>query len=327
MDSVVKDGAVTTNVNNLDIDTKISLARADSIVASGVNIRNIENSEFVVGSNSIDITATGAVDFQITGLDFQEVNFNSEAGGSIKISKDKFEYEISRATLTRTAEDYTESVHANSVAVVTMDSTFGFKCMTITPEGTYRHSNRDARKNFDVKIPKESQVYILCLRKSNSQSFGFYDGMVDFANKKIDLSGIVQYFKQSLRNNNVFGASILAYSSFKSIQSLFFMDNEMIIVQKQQLLSKNQTQTISEAYPSNFYTIRETQIGNSLHSIVIVKLNLNKNDLNQNLINEYQLSHYPQNAIISNNVLTEEMPGRRLTILTPEHEKIRRLVK
>ena len=156
------------------------------------------------------------------------------------------------------------------------------------------------------------------------QQFKEYDGLVDFADKRIELNGIVNYLRYPLINNKVSTLlSTFVYRGLKNVNALLSYDADLIFLNNIFLKNKNEaTGTLSLTYPSNYYTIKETEINGEIHSIVELNLKLKKQDLNQNINYEYNTGYFEPKARINSNVLTQHSGKNSLTILPPEHEKI-----
>src|SRR3989344_2918719 len=271
-----------------------------------------------------EITKKSIVNLKITDCTFNEYQFSGKGKVVVDKSSDNPQYVIENGTLTKIEDGYNESIESNNSAVVETDNVFGFKCLTITPAGSYFYSDRDLRKDFVVNIPKESKVYRLCLRKRKAQLFKDYNGLVDLFEKKIELNGIVNYLRYPLKNNQT--ASLLSsfvYSGLRDINALFSYDNNLIFLNSIFLTNKNKINgNLSIVYPSNYYSIKEMEIGNEIHSVIQLNLNLKKEDTAQNINYEYGTDYFKPIARINGNVLIQDNGKNRLTILPPEHEKI-----
>ena len=231
--------------------------------------------------------------------------------------------------VSRIEEEYNETAEANNSIIIETDKTFGFKCLTSNPVGTYLYNDKDLRKDFVINVPKVSSEYRLCLRKNSAQKFQNYDGLVDFVDKKIDLNGIVNYLRYPLKNNQI--ASLLGnfvYRGLKDINAQLSYDNNLVFLNNIFLANRNRLKgDLSIAYPSNYYTIREMPVQNETHSVVFPDLGLKKSDLTQNINYEYGTDYFELKAKISGNVLTQDNGKNRLLILPPEHERIEAALK
>jgi len=323
-DSILTNESASTNIDNFDgYEDVFSVEKADTFISDCIRVDNIKDSEFRV-SNQVEITTKSNVNLKITDCTFNEYQFSGKGKVVVDKSSDNPQYVIENGTLTKIEDGYNESIESNNSAVVETDNVFGFKCLTITPAGSYFYSDRDLRKDFVVNIPKESKVYRLCLRKSKAQLFKDYNGLVDLFEKKIELNGIVNYLRYPLKNNQT--ASLLSsfvYSGLRDINALFSYDNNLIFLNSIFLTNKNKINgNLSIVYPSNYYSIKEMEIGNEIHSVIQLNLNLKKEDTAQNINYEYGTDYFKPIARINGNVLIQDNGKNRLTILPPEHEKI-----
>ncbi len=327
-DSIIKDKSVTTNAKKAKIKTKtkiFSVKKADSMVSGGINVKNIDNTEFSVNDGEISMNTEENTNLHITGKDFLETQFKSNPNGKIIISKKENQYNISNGTLNMQNDNYNESFESNNSAQIEMDKTFGFKCITISPPGSYFYNDDDLRKDFVINVPRESTVYRLCLRKNIAQQFNNYDGLVDFANKKIELNKIVSYLRYPIKNNQISGLlSSFVYKGLKDLNAVFSYDNDLIFLKEISISNKSAVENgiLSATYPSNYYTIKEIKINNEIRSIIELDLKTKKEDLNQNINYEYKTEYFRPKISITGNVLKQENGKNRLLILPPGHEKI-----
>ena len=192
-DSFIRDGSITTNMEKLTSKVDIfSVEKADSFLSDCVRVDDIKDSEFKV-SNQVEITTKSDVNLKITDCSYNEVEFKGKGKVTIDKSSDNPKYTLENGTLTKKEKDYNETVESNNSVIIETDKIFGFKCLTISPVGSYFYNDKDLRKDFVINIPKESSTYKLCLRKNSAQQFKDYNGLVDFVDKKIELNGIVNY--------------------------------------------------------------------------------------------------------------------------------------
>ncbi|MBI4143532.1 hypothetical protein HY487_01465 [Candidatus Woesearchaeota archaeon] len=321
-DSFIKDNSVTTNVNNLDSEADFfSVDSADSFLSDCLRVDDIEDSEFKVG-DKVEVTTKSDVGLKITDCSYNEAEFRGK--GKVAVDKgDNPTYTIENGTLTKKENEYNETVEANNSAVIETDKTFGFRCITINPVGSYFYSDKDLRKDFVINVPKESKVYRLCLRKSQSQQFKEYNGLVDFANKKIELNGIVNYLRYHLKNNQV--ASLLsdfAYKGLKNVRNLMSYDKDLLFLSNVAISDtlENKEQ-ISITRPNNYYNIKEMEIDGKVHRVIGLN-NVDKSQLTQDLSYNYESDSLSSKISISGNVMVQGNAGHAITILPPGHEKI-----
>ena len=323
-DSYIRDNSVTTNLDKIEsTDQFFSVDSADSFLSDCIRVDNIKDSEFKV-SNKIEITTKSDVNLKITDCSFNEVEFSGK--GKVTIDKNQNPtYNVENGTLTKKENGYNESIQSNNSVIIETDKTFGFKCITINPVGSYFYNDKDLRKDFIINVPKESSIYKLCLRKNQAQQFKDYNGLVDFVNKKIELNGIVNYLKYPLKNNQI--ASLLSnfvYKGLKDINTILSYDTNLIFLNNIFLTNKNNIKTgmLSMTYPSNYYTIKEMEVNGEIHSVVELNLNLKKEDLTENINYDYGTDYFGVNVRIISNTLFQEKGDHSLTIYPPGHKII-----
>ena len=107
------------------------------------------------------------------------------------------------------------------------------------------------------------------------------------------------------------------YKGLKDINAIFSYDNNLIFLNNILLKNKNKikTDTLSMTYPSNYYTIKEIEIDNEIHSVVFLNMDLKKEDLNQNINYEYKTDYFEPKVTIKDNVLVQEFGESKLEIL------------
>ncbi|MBI2657350.1 hypothetical protein HYX08_01500 [Candidatus Woesearchaeota archaeon] len=322
-DSFIKDGSVTTNIQKLNSKIDIfSVEKADSFLSDCLRVDDIEDSEFKVG-DKVEVTTKSDVGLKITDCSYNEAEFRGK--GKVAVDKgDNPTYTIENGTLTKKEDGYNETVEANNSAVIETDKTFGFRCITINPVGSYFYNDRDLRKDFVINVPKESQVYRLCLRKSRSQQFKEYNGLVDFANKKIELNGIVNYLRYHLKNNQV--ASLLsdfAYKGLKNVRNLLVYDKDLLFLDNVEISNtlENKEQ-IAVTKPNNYYNIREMELDDGKVHRVVELNNVDKSQLTQEISYNYESDSLSSKISISGNALVQGNARNSITILPPGHEKI-----
>jgi len=254
-DSFITGKSASTNINNFEgYADSFKMEKADSLLSGCIRVDNIKDSEFRVG-NKIEITTKSNVNLKITDCSYNEFEFKGK--GRITIDKNENPaYTVENGTLTKKENGYNETIDSNNSAIIETDKTFGFKCITITPAGSYFYNDDDLRKDFIINVPKESSVYRLCLKKSIAQQFNDYDGIVDFANKKIELNKIANYLKYPLKNNKI--SSLLSnfvYKGLKNLNAVFSYDNDLIFLNDISLNNKSAVEEgiLSTTYPSNYY--------------------------------------------------------------------------
>ncbi|MBI2101101.1 hypothetical protein HYT53_00650 [Candidatus Woesearchaeota archaeon] len=323
-DSILTNESASTNIDNFyGYEDVFSVEKADSFLSDCIRVDNIKDSEFRV-SSQVEITTKSNVNLKITDCTFNEYQFSGKGKITVDKSSGNPQYVMENGTFIKAEDGYNESVESDNSVAIETDKVFGFQCLTITPAGSYFYSDRDLRKDFAVNIPKESGVYRLCLRKSKAQLFKDYNGLVDFVEKNIELNGIVNYLRYPLKNNQT--ASLLSsfvYRGLRDINALLSYDNNMVFLDSIFLTNKkNINGNLSIAYPSNYYSIKEMEIGNEIHSVIQLKVNLKKGDLEQNINYNYGTGYFEPTAAIKGNVLVQDNGKNRLTILPPEHEKI-----
>lgn len=327
-DSFIRDGSVTTSIEKLNSKVDFfSVDSADSFLSDCIRVDSIKDSEFKV-SNKVKITTKSDVNLKITDCSYNEVTFS----GRGRVTVDKTQnpiYILENGTLTKKENGYNETVESNNSVIVETDKTFGFKCLTITPVGSYFYNDNDLRKDFVINVPKESLVYKLCLRKNSAQQFQNYNGLADFVNKKIELNGIVNYLRYPLKNNQI--ASLLSdfvYKGLKDVKTLLVLDKELLFLDNAEIknvLQNKQQVTITK--PNNYYNIKEMELEDGkIHRIV--ELNqLNKNQLTQDINYNYGSDSLKPKIKINNNVLVQDNGKNSITFLPPEDERINQILK
>lgn len=327
-DSVLTDNSISTNVLDFEsYEDSFFVEKADSFLSDCLRVDSIKDSEFKV-SNKVEITTKSDVNLKITDCSYNEVTFSGKGRVAIDKTQNPI-YILENGTLTKTENGYNESVESNNSIIVETDKTFGFKCLTITPVGSYFYNDNDLRKDFVVNIPKESSTYKLCLRKNQIQQFKDYNGLVDFVDKKIELNGIVNYLRYPLKNNQI--ASLLSdfvYKGLKNVKTLLVLDKDLLFLNNAEIknvLQNKQQVTITK--PNNYYNIKEMELEDGkIHRIV--ELNqLNKNQLTQDINYNYESDSLKPKVKISNNILVHDNGKNSITFLPPEHERINQIIK
>lgn len=329
-DSFIRDGSVTTNIEKLNSKVDIfSVKKADSFLSDCIRVDDVKDSEFKI-TDKVEIITKSEVNLKITDCSYNEVEFKGKGKVTIDKSSDNPKYTLENGTLTKKENNYNETVESNNSVIIETDKTFGFKCLTIIPVGSYFYSDKDLRKDFIINVPKESSTYKLCLRKNRLQQFKDYNGIVDFVDKKIELNGIINYLRYPLKNNQISSLlSSFVYKGLKDINALFFYDNNLIFLNNIFLKNKNniKSSALSITYPSNYYTIKEMEVDNEIHSIIELNLDIKKQQLTQNINYEYKTEYFEPKLSINRNVLTQDTGKNKLIILPPEHENINKILK
>ena len=329
-DSFIQGSSVTTNINNLNSKVDIfSVDSADSFLSDCIRVDSIKDSEFKV-SSKIEITTSSDSNLKITDCSYNEFEFKGKGTISVDKSSDAPKYVIENGTLTKKDKGFNESIESNNSITIETDKTFGIKCLTITPVGSYFYIDNDLRKDFTINVPKESSTYKLCIRRDSAQQFSSYDGLINFVNKKIELNGVVNYLRYPLKNNQI--SSLLGkfvYKGLKDVNTMLSYDSDLIFLNNIFLVNKDNVKTniLSITYPSNYYQIMEMEFDNGIHSIIQLDLNLRKSDLTQNINYNYQTDYFQPKASIKDNVLIQNTPTQKITILTPEHEKMKEILE
>lgn len=329
-DSVLTENSATTNVKEFEgYEESFSVESADSFLSDCIRVDNIKDSNFKV-SDKVEITTNSNVNLKITDCSYNEFNFSGKGKVVIDKSSDSPKYILENGTLTKKSDNYSETIEANNSAVLETDKTFGINCLTITPVGSYFYSNADLRKDFTINVPKESSVYKLCIRKDLSQQFPFYDGLINFVNKKIELNGVVSYLRYPLKNNQISGLlGRFVYKGLKDVNTMLSYDSDLLFLNNIFLVNKGniKANSLSITYPSSYYQITEMQFDDSVHSIVQLDLNLTNAELTQNINYNYQTDYFKPIVAIKDNVLVQDIPTQKLTILPPEHQKIKEILE
>ncbi len=193
-DSVITDKSASTNIDNFEgIADSFKVEKADSLLSGCLRFDNIKESSFSVFDNRVIVDIKEGNNITITDCSYTQSEFESKGNdSSIAINKDaKPKYEIKGGILKCKYGVNVDKLEAENTATVDIDNCFS--CMQINPAGTYFYSDADIRKDFSINVPKESSTYKLCLRKNSIQQFKDYNGLVDFADKKIELNEVVNY--------------------------------------------------------------------------------------------------------------------------------------
>ena len=323
-DSVVTNNSATTNIDNFEgFADSFKVKKADSLLSGCLRFDNIKESEFSVFDGKVEATVKDGNNITITDCSYIQSEFESDGNGSVTINKDsKPKYEIREGILKCKYGQNTDKIEAQNTASVEMENCFS--CMAITPAGTYFYSDADIRKDFSINVPKESSAYKLCLRKNTAQQFQSYNGMVDFADKKIELNGIVNYLRYSLKNNQISSLlSSFVYRGLNDVKTILNYEDGFLFLSnvniKSTINNKNQV-TITK--PNNFYSIEEMEIDDGkVHRIVDLSLTA-KEDATQGIISNYESDSLGADVNIADGVLIQQIGESKVTILPPEHQKI-----
>ncbi|MDP3764904.1 MAG: hypothetical protein Q8R04_00170 [Nanoarchaeota archaeon] len=328
---IIKDGLLSDVTGFKGNVVEFKVKEVKNVVNKCVSMNNVKDSRFKVSDDIIEVNSDKDVSYNITDCSLTQSNFNSLSNNSeVKISKTPLpHYEIKEGELRCYGESTSDKIEANNQASVDYGIDC-FTCITINPPGTYFYLDSDVRKDFNINVPKESSTYKLCLRKNQAQQFKDYNGLADFVEKRIELNGVVNYLRYPFKNNQI--SSLLSnfvYKGLKDVDVIFSYDNNLVFLNNIFLSNKNniKTGTLSITYPSNYYTIKEMEVGGDIHSIVHLNLNLKKQDLTQNINYGYRTNYFEPKVSINNNVLFQDNGKNKLVILPPEHEKIKELLE
>ena len=318
-DTFIKDKTAASNVNSLNAKAeKFSVGSASKIVSGCNSFDNAKDSEFEVENDEIKVTASSNVTLNIMDCSYRDIEFESKGNGSsVTIKKDN--YQISKGALKCGSRD---KIEAESSANIELGSDC-FSCMTITPAGTYFYSDADIRKDFSINVPKESSVYKLCLRKNSAQQFKAYNGLVDFADKKIELNGIVNYLKYPIKNNQI--ASLLSnfvYKGLKNVNVLLSYDRDLVFLEKTAIknIANNKNQ-VAITKPNKFYSIEEMEIEGKMHRVVDLSL-VGKGELTQAMVSNYKSDSIDADVQITDGILVQQAGESKVAVLPPEHQGI-----
>ncbi len=325
-DSILTDKSASTNIDNFDgYEDIFSVEKADSFLSDCIRVDNIKDSEFRV-SNIVEITTKSNVNLKIADCSYNEVIFSGKGKVTVDKNSDNPKYIVENGTLTKKEDNYNETIESNNSIIIETDKTFGFKCLTINPVGSYFYNDKDLRKDFVINVPKESSTYKLCLRKNSAQQFTDYNGLVDFIDKKIELNGVVNYLRYPLKNNQI--SSLLSdfvYRGLKNVKTLLNYDENLLFLKNigiKNVLENKQQITITK--PNSYYAIKELEDG-KIHRVV--ELNkITKNQLTQDISTNYESDSLGVKITIINNVLIQDNGQNRITILPLEHSKISSLI-
>ena len=322
-DSVVTDKSASINIDNFEgFADSFKVEKADSLLSGCLRFDNIEKSEFSVFDSKVEVNVENGNNITMTDCSYTQSEFESRGNGSVAISKDqKPEYEIKEGILKCRYGLNTDKLEAENTASVDIDNCFS--CMTIAPAGTYFYSDADIRKDFNINVPKESSTYRLCLKKNQLQQFRDYNGLVDFADKRIELNGIVNYLKYPMKNNKVSSLlSSFVYRGLKDVNALLNYDNDLLFLEDVNIKNTvNNMNQITASKPSNFYSIEETEIEGKVHRIVDLSI-MKKEDLTQSIVSNYESDSLDASVVIRGNILTQQAGESKVTIMPPGHQKI-----
>ena len=323
-DSVVTDKSASTNIDNFEgFADSFKVEKADSLLSGCLRFDNIKESEFSIFEGRVEAYVENGNNVTITDCSYSQSEFESKGNGSITINKDsKPRYEIKEGILKCKYGLNTDKLEAENTASVEIVNCFS--CMTITPAGTYFYSDADIRKDFVINVPKESSVYKLCLRKNQAQQYSAYNGLMDFANKKIELNGIVNYLRYPLKDSQISSLlSSFVYKGLKNVNALFNYDRDLLFLEKASIKdTANNKNQITTTKPSNFYSIEEIEFDDGKVHRVVGLGSVNKEDVTQSIISNYESDSLDADVNIDDNILVQQAGESKVTILPPGHPRI-----
>lgn len=322
--SFIKSKSITISINDLNSrEDKFSVAKADSFLLECIRIDDIKDSEFKV-NGVVEITTKSHVTLKITDCAYNEYTFYGKGRVSLDRSQNP-KFVVENGSLTRNDINFNESIDSGNSSLIETDKNFGFECLIISPAGSYFYNNEDIRKSFVIHVPEEASNYKLCIRKNFAQKFKDYDGLVDFVDRKIELSKIVDYLRLPLKNNQA--SSLLnnfAYQGLQDVSANMFFDDNMIFINS--IFIKNywnlRSGILTATYPSNYHIVKEAELKKGIHRLIKINTNLNVHNLTQNVYINYKTDYFEPEISINDNVIIQDNGKNKITILPPEHPKI-----
>lgn len=324
--------AYLTNADGVSYEKgNLKVKRADSLASGNIRFSGIDDTEFHMSDNMVEAAPKTNAKLKITDAFYNEYEFKGiNANGKVAIDKGESPaYTIESGSLTNRENSYNESVEVYNSAVIETDKALGFKCLSIEPIGSYFYNDRDLRKDFIINIPREAQPYRLCLRKSTSQQFTDYNGLVDFVEKKVELDGIVSYLRYRLKNSQI--ASLLSdyvYMGLENAKALLDYDSNLLFLNrvsiKNTIGSKN---TASITKPNNYYTIKEVLLKDGeVHRIVELE-QVDKSRLSWSIAHTYESDSMAPKIEITDNILAQASGNSTITVIPPGHKKMNEMLE
>ncbi|MBI2546085.1 hypothetical protein HYV81_02810 [Candidatus Woesearchaeota archaeon] len=334
-DSVIKDGSITTNVEDLNAGSQtFFLGKADSLMSDSITLRDLKNATVKVKQQDIQISFDGDYEINITDKSFAHTSFNATEGSSLVITKTiPAYYNLSNGSLSFSGIEgpygaFTETVQTATNASVYLNPSLGFICAFLMPLSTYAfYSFEDTRRDFAISIPQNSSQFKVCTRKDWVEK---HDNncnqcaIIDFVSKKIEMHGFVSYLRHHIKGSSVVSSSLqLFHISLPNASASFTLDAGFIFIPQLRISYTQQHPEISRTFASRYHTLYERQVNNSMHRFLKTNFQLPLSEMSDNLVYTYTTNYSDFDTTIRDNVVSQKA-GSKVTVLPPNHPLIKK---
>lgn len=330
--SSTQDSAFLSNIAGLEADSSsISIGFAQTIQSGCVRLDDVDDATVSVDA-FVHVQPRRIIEF--TATDCSAFDSTIHAGGEVSISKSEpSSYVISASEITLVPSqplqginfEYKETVSANRNATIEMDPAFGISCVTIQPIGAYHYADETSERDFSIRVTS-GEPYRLCLRKSITQHFDSYAGIVDFVDKTMELSGEAEYRRYPIRLGKIAGLSTEpVYQGTESVLArLFYFDDFMFL--RNLFVRGIRDGGEATTAPNNYFRIIETTVGGEQKRLLHIDRNITAATLTESIIANYSTDSGMPEITIRDNVLVQDNGRTRVTVLPPGDERISALL-
>ncbi len=317
-DSLEYKGSSSSSVIKLSADGKeFSVEKAKSVQAGCFLAEEVENARFVVGVTVTMMTSGNGKVVYDEGAKLAygaTTPANSSLTGSTMQCR-KPTYAIKNMEVAARLRNVTELV--NGSGDVQVDSNYGVVCVNLTPVSTYDLDTPRVEDNFGFLI-KEA-AYKLCIQKAIAQKLVSdcpQCGLVDLANQKIILNGMIEYRRHWYDSALIKSEKQRAFRSLGTGTTVIDMSKNAVIIQKD-------APGIG-TYVSNYLELHEHDAAGGTHRFLGIHEDIDR--LGQNWAQAYTATYAPATTTIIDNLLDYQRGNCHVAVLPPNHPQIAALL-
>jgi hypothetical protein len=302
-------GSTSTDIVMLVADGKeFSVESASAVQAGCFLVEEVNNAQFVVGRN-VTMTTSGAgkvVYDQGQKVDYTAKQLNSSIVGSITACR-RPTYQVKAMELNTRTGNFTELI--NGSGEIQLDGRYGVVCMNLTPVSAYDIDTGRYEDSFGFII--KEYAYKLCVQKAVAQKLVSdcpLCGLVDLANQKILLNGVIEY------NRFWFDSALIDSNKRTAFKSSGFGKNIIDLAKGEVIISKDEPEI--DTVLSNYLELREIKEGAATHRFLGINEKIGR--VSKNWASIYSTSYSNSATTITNNILDYKREACHIIVLPPD---------